>query len=666
MASRIKLNNNQGDTITLEHSDTISSLGSRVIPLDNITHKVSTIAELRAMTERPEFVYVEAYDDSGSTYGAFGSHFFKRSLVVVADNGGTVIQSVNDTYELQYSGAVNAKWFGAVGDGITDDSAAIDTALRYIESLGGGTLNFEHKTYKCIANAATYDSYNIFVIASNTIIEGNGAIFDIVRDGTNTNLRVFENKNSGTVGLTTPVKSKPDLTNQDSNIIIKNVNMVELDGLNLNFIGFYFRNCKNVSLESIKTNMLWDTEDERGMGGVLINTACTNFLISNCLFNVRYGIWIRNDYDDTVTAYSSDYDIRGINVVDNTINYQGDEWGLVHGNGGHCYDVTFNNNVINAPYSVTQGGAILHTGFTIYDRDDIATGFTYTTPTVKGVKLINNTFNTTEDRFFCNIEKSVTAGSISNIIIKGNIIDSAVYGFSKISGSSDVIVESNIMNDGGVGNIGIVRVINSTNVSIIGNQFKNCHCEDDEYLLNIDVDSSECVFSNNLVEMRATTGGETKRNGIRLLGSNLTISNNQFKNIQYWALLANGTNHNIDGNSIIGTSARAIIAHSLSLDSIINNNIVDGAGEGFRGYLGMESVMVHNNIFNNLTSSPITGDYDVELNSVRNNVRDYLPQNTTQVYDSAPVIRLTALPTTDPLLANQLWNNAGVLTVSAG
>ena len=27
MASKIKLNNNQGDTITLEHSNTISSLG---------------------------------------------------------------------------------------------------------------------------------------------------------------------------------------------------------------------------------------------------------------------------------------------------------------------------------------------------------------------------------------------------------------------------------------------------------------------------------------------------------------------------------------------------------------------------------------------------------------------------------------------------------------
>ena len=146
MAGKIKLNNNQGDTITLEHSDTISSLGSRVIPLDNITHKVSTIAELRAMTERPEFVYVEAYDDSGSTYGAFGSHFFKRSLVVEADNGGTVIQSVSDTYELQYSGAVNVKWFGAKGDGVTNDKPAFELAIAIGKEVSVPTSKYRITT----------------------------------------------------------------------------------------------------------------------------------------------------------------------------------------------------------------------------------------------------------------------------------------------------------------------------------------------------------------------------------------------------------------------------------------------------------------------------------------------------------------------------------------
>lgn len=30
------------------------------------------------------------------------------------------------------------------------------------------------------------------------------------------------------------------------------------------------------------------------------------------------------------------------------------------------------------------------------------------------------------------------------------------------------------------------------------------------------------------------------------------------------------------------------------------------------------------------------------------------------------VVSMTALPTADPLVAGQLWNNAGVLTVSAG
>lgn len=42
-----------------------------------------------------------------------------------------------------YSGKFNAKLMGAKGDGITDDTDAINAAILYLNSLGGGTLLFE-------------------------------------------------------------------------------------------------------------------------------------------------------------------------------------------------------------------------------------------------------------------------------------------------------------------------------------------------------------------------------------------------------------------------------------------------------------------------------------------------------------------------------------------
>jgi len=123
MSSKIKLSNNQGDAITLEHGNTISSLGNRTIPLGNITHKVNSIAELRATSENPEYVHVTGYYSADD--GAFGSHFFKRIVSTgQADNGGTLIINASGTlYELQYDGAVNVKWFGVDSTGVTNETA---------------------------------------------------------------------------------------------------------------------------------------------------------------------------------------------------------------------------------------------------------------------------------------------------------------------------------------------------------------------------------------------------------------------------------------------------------------------------------------------------------------------------------------------------------------
>jgi hypothetical protein len=47
----------------------------------------------------------------------------------------------------KYPGSINVKWFGAKGDGVTDDTAAIQAALNTINALGGGTLFFPRGTY---------------------------------------------------------------------------------------------------------------------------------------------------------------------------------------------------------------------------------------------------------------------------------------------------------------------------------------------------------------------------------------------------------------------------------------------------------------------------------------------------------------------------------------
>jgi len=136
MSTNIKLNNANGASSQLVITNPDTNFNGRTIDISKVAHQVDTIADLRAMTEKPDTVYVTGYYTAGD--GAFGSHFFKRVDSAGTDNTGTIIVPNGVTtyyYALQYEGAVNVKWFGAVGDGVADDTLAIRAAISITNSL---------------------------------------------------------------------------------------------------------------------------------------------------------------------------------------------------------------------------------------------------------------------------------------------------------------------------------------------------------------------------------------------------------------------------------------------------------------------------------------------------------------------------------------------------
>lgn len=241
---------------------------------------VDTIAALRLREDTPLRVYVTGYHTAGD--GAFGSNIFKLRTGVIPDgsydNGGTVIETVNGVYDLQYSGAVHVKWFGIMPDN-TDYSSEMQE--MYDSLSAGQTMQFGEGVYLGYLQCLT----------SGTAVRGMGSNLTTIKipDGAI--------KNTVAEDGVTPISGVPTVI--DLGELNRGNNAVEVSGINVS----------GLTLDGNKSNTTAPTLDLFGWG--LTQTKHSNFNITdirviNC-HNGGVGTFINSNYGN-MEVYAANCD----------------------------------------------------------------------------------------------------------------------------------------------------------------------------------------------------------------------------------------------------------------------------------------------------------------------------------------------------------------------
>ena len=138
----------------------------------NIIETIGSISALRANALTSHIVFVAGYYTSGD--GGEGFFQYNSFDVISEDNGGTIIidGAGHRYYRMTSDQRYSVKWFGAKGDGITDDTSAWTNTLRYLNSVGGGTLHGPSGRYQFKQQTPAFGISNpTLLVYDNTTIE---------------------------------------------------------------------------------------------------------------------------------------------------------------------------------------------------------------------------------------------------------------------------------------------------------------------------------------------------------------------------------------------------------------------------------------------------------------------------------------------------------------